>query len=531
MKYASEAESRHFFDFVFYETDKKNMYIYCPNCRREYETEISRQNPVSRIKEQHKPCECFSYRGVQPKYNQSRYEYRNLNRVISVGEFENRGNGDAALCVYWYKADFSASNYDAFGYVFKRHPVFSEEKVIEILYKRDGTVSMKTSLYIPMSAHSVSSGRWRDVKRWRYSCFSFDIIEESFSELKGTCLERFLSDIPRFLEKESDIFNIERAASETVAAFLIQMHTAFAVRKLWKAGYERLVTNKTFESMSPKNYPLRYIWGENIVKSGVTVNYRGKNIENILKVEPSKIDSVFKRKDLSVSELKAARKILKIGVELNAQNVKIAMSGAFGFLIELFQTTNQSMRKMFKYLRYEANKNGGNYGSAVSDYYDYIDMLRKLGAEYTPDVVFPSHFKEAHDRTAETLRAVTDEKKNKAFESAVRDYYNASFDNGQYSIKVIKSIKQLKSEAAKMHNCSAGYVDRIIGGDSVIFVIRQSAHPRTAFCMLEYSPKSKNIVQNRGIRNTAAPSDVQKFAETWLKNTIASLRKRVCEVR
>lgn len=527
MKYAANAENRHFYDFVFYETDKKNMYIYCPNCGQELQTEITDQHSVSWIKEFYIPCECFAYRGKSPKYKQSRYEHRNLNRVVSVGEFENRGNGDAALCVYWHKAEFTSSNYDAFGYAFKRYPIYSENKVIEIVYKNDGTVSMKTSLYIPMMSTSVSSGGWRDVKRWRYSVFNFGIIEESLEELRGTCLERFIPDIPRFVEALSDKFNVECAWEEPIAAFLIQMHTSYAVRKLWKAGYMRIVVNKIFEYMSPKNYSLYYLWGNAFVQSGLTVNYRGKTLEKILKVEPSKIDLISNRQNLCVTELRAAQKVVKSGVEINKPNIAIAMSARYDDIAEFFNTINPN--KMFKFIRHEAHKHNDNYNIVVADYFDYLKAVKRIGTAFTDDVVFPSKFKEAHDRATGTLKALTEEINSKAFCSAISIYKPALYSNGIYSISVIGSINQLKSEAEKMHNCSAGYVDRIIRGDSVIFKIRQLAHPKTAFCMLEYSPKNKQIVQNRGVRNSAVPSDVQEFASLWLKNVIIPLEKRICK--
>ena len=526
MKYANEAEQKFFYDFVFYETDKKAMHAYCPNCLQEYETKITATRNVAWLKRNYRPCECFAYRGKQPEFKHSRYAYAGLNRVVSVGEFENRGNGDAALCAYWYKASFGADNYDAFGYAFKRRPVFDEEKVIEILFKSDGSVAMKTCLHTAMCSRGASSGtNWREVKNWQFLTFEFDIIPESVRELKGTCVERYVPDIERFLRKESEITNTECAENETVAAFLIQMHTSEALKRLWKVGYDRLVVNKTFEYMCPRGQNPYYCFAH-VDQSGRAVNYRGKTVEKILRIPPSKLDCVCDRSDLTPRLLRAAQRVSKIGAEVTAPNVRIADSYAFDYLIEIIDREGINAQRAFKFMRHEINK-GNNPESVVSDYRDYLSALQKLGTPFTDDVVFPSKPKEAHDRATSALKAVADEIKRKSFVKAVRRYAKASFTDGTFAVSVIGSIRQLNGEAAKMHNCSAGYVDRIIDKTSVIFKIREKARPRKAFCMLEYNPKTKTIVQNRGIGNAKAPEDVIEFAQAWLQNVLYPLERKM----
>lgn len=524
MKYTNEAEQKLFYNFVFYETDKGAMHVFCPNCLREYEAAITKNHSVAWLKKNYKPCECFSWRGTQPSFKHARHEYGGLNRVVSVAEFENRGNGEAALCVYWFSASFSAENYDAFGYAFKRYPVYDEKKVIEFVFRNDGTAFIKTRLYIPMCAQSVAVGEWRVAKRWHYSTFMFDIIPESIEELKGTCIERYVPEIERFLCKESEFFNVECVENETVAAWLLLLHTSAVSRKLWKAGYERLVFNKTIESMCPGREP--YSVFHNIERSGCVVNYSGKTIEKILRMPSSKLDCAQReRGDVSVSFLRAAQKVYKFGLEVNEKNVRIAWGFAFDELIETLNKTGENIPKAFKFIRHEMNK-GADPDAVVSDYRDYLKALIKLGTKFTDDVVFPSRLKESHDRATSALRNMTSKIKEKSFTNAVSRYTGAKFTDGTFTVSVVGSIRQLNVEAARMHNCSATYADRIIEGNSVIFKIRENAHPRTAFCMLEYSPKLKRIVQNRGIRNGDVPEGVKDFAETWVKKIMMPLERK-----
>lgn len=527
MKYENIAESQHFFDFVFYEVEGKTMFIYCPNCGCEHEVEITKKQTISWIKEKYRPCDCFSYRGQQPSYKRSSCAYESLNRIISVAEFENRGGGDAALCVYWHTADFAASNYDTYdGCPFRRHPVYDEKKVIEILYKHDGTVAIGTSLYTPMCSHSIKSGEWRTAKKWRATQFAFEIITQSYSELKGTDLEQYVPEIERFAGTTARQFNIDGADNEIVAAWLIQMHTNAGVKKLWKSGYDRIVLNKTIETMmnSRGNTWCYYNGYYTYECSHPTINYRGKTLEKILKIQPQKFDLIADREDATVKELQGAQTVAALkGVDVTLQNVQIVLAHSYDSLSRLYAQTKYPTSKMFKFIRHEANRNGGGYkdiNEVVGDYCDYLDALKQVGTPFTKDVVFPSNFTTSHDRATKVLRDLTVEMKDKAFTKAVKHYSALAYTDGNFQITVVKSATGLKNEAAKMHNCSAGYIDKIIGGCCVIFVIRQTTHPRTPFCMLEYSPTKNAIIQNRAVGNKKAPEEAQAFAEMWLNQIV-----------
>lgn len=90
---------------------------------------------------------------------------------------------------------------------------------------------------------------------------------------------------------------------------------------------------------------------------------------------------------------------------------------------------------------------------------------------------------------------------------------DAMYQDG-LSITVIRTASELKHEAIQMHNCSAGYIDRIIQGSCVIFKIRRTEEPDQAFYMLELS-RDKRIIQCRGIRNSSSTPEVEAFLEKW----------------
>ncbi len=523
MKYDAIAEDMHFYDFVFYECEKKTMYIYCPNCRREYEADITNLHPVKWLKENYKPCDCFNFRGIQPDYKHSRYNHKNLKRLITVGEFEKLSNGDVALNVYWHNAEFGASNYDFLpsydfsGYVFKREPIFTDEKVIEIVYHTDHTVTRRTSLYIPMcSMGRVSIGEWRTAKQWRQT-FDFSIIEESVKELKGTMLEQYIPDIEPLSELFSKKRNKESSLNDVLGAWLELMHTKESVKKLWKAGYQSIVLNKTLELMDPRGR-YDYMYGIGINRSGKIINYAGKTLEKILRVKPQRLDLLGDRSEIDIDKVHGAQIVDKFSsVEINNQNVTIALSSVFENLQQKFEEVKQPISKLFKYIRHQSSKDG-TIQNVTIDYWDYLKILDKLNIVLTSDVLFPSNLKTAHDNSVAKFKIFESKDKNKLFVKVVKAYKEYAYSNGKFQIDVIGTIAQLNKEANKFHNCSAGYVDKIIRGNAVLFLIRDSVHPRKNVWMLEYNPKRKEIIQNRGFRNVDAPVEVKDFANAWLSH-------------
>ncbi len=131
MKYEKIAEKRHFFDFVFYETEKDKMFIYCPNCGTTHEVDMRLVVPryekqkVAWMKKNYYPCICFDMRKV-PKYCRSDREYSRLGTEADVGEFHKNEDGSVSINIYRQTTNFSASNYDS-ERPFTRYPVYDLE--------------------------------------------------------------------------------------------------------------------------------------------------------------------------------------------------------------------------------------------------------------------------------------------------------------------------------------------------------------------------------------------------------------------
>ena len=523
MMYEQVAQSMHFYDFVFYEVANKTMYVFCPNCGQVHEIELTKHRKVKDIKENVSPCSCFDYCS-QPKFYRSCDALNGLNRTKTVGIFRN-DNGEAVLDVYQHTANFGIDNYfcngnDDFGYPLVRYPVFTDKHVIEMRFKTDGKMYYKTRLYIPMYSHRISVGEWwQESKSWR-STFFFDIIEESLENLKGTNLEQWLQYIPRMVKAIEQTKNVEyRQMDDWIAGFFMRLHTSQAFRKLFNAGFDQIC----FENVRDKtagNSGAKYYY-TSIHQTNIYANWGAKKLENILKTQLSKIDKLYDRNELSLYELKELQdfaKYEKQNVELTKDNLKIANAHKFDTVAAIFKRLDVPVTKAFKYIR--GTMKGHESTIFVSDYCDYLDDLMHLDIKITADMLFPRDFERMHERYSVLRREKHAAKKSKEFAKAVERYKALDYKDNDFVIKVIRSPKALISEAAKMHNCSAGYVDDIIGGKSVLFTVKRVKHSREPYCMLEYVPRSGLVIQNRGIRNSAPDDKEKAFVKSWLENIV-----------
>lgn len=538
MKYYNEAAQSFHYDVAFYEVAGGIMYIYCPNCGQVEEVDIKKYGSVGNAKKSHIPS-CRCYIGI-PKYKHARGEHRDVHYSFDWAEFsKDEARDEIHLCGYRYTATFAASDYDGLwtefdegNYILKRHPVIDSEKSIDITFHSDGRIEYRHALYHPMWTRVIKVGAIREVKNWS-TLFMFNLAEGSFAELKGTWLEQYITILKDMHEKLGERVNADICFNEFTVMLLILLIKFPSVKKLWSAGYKCLILDRVLEKLfgrygycyAPEYYLGSGCWARFKCSNGA-VNYKGKSLERILGIEPSKLSALGDRETLDADDLRLAKKCYKAGLAITSKNMEIFASYRYD---ELFTIANKSanfkLSKLFKYIRHQGKHvKTTSILYIVSDYVDYLKALLELKTPLTEDVLYPTSLKAAHDRTVQEVKLAREKGKEKAFRNAVAPFVSLNAEDDTYSIKVIDSVSKLIKEAAKMHNCSADYIDRIVARNSILFVIREKVHPRKPFCMLELSPARGDIVQNRGVHNTAVPPDVDAFADRWLKKIRRKLK-------
>ena len=141
--------------------------------------------------------------------------------------------------------------------------------------------------------------------------------------------------------------------------------------------------------------------------------------------------------------------------------------------------------------------------------------------------LLPHDFKRWHDiriNEYKSKRAMDEADKKKAlietFRKVAEKYLPLQYDKqNDYVVIIAMSPFDLISEGEALHHCVGrmGYDQKMIRGESLIFFIRKKDEPSTPFVTIEYSPKSKRILQCYGNKNSHPDEQTNEFInKQWL---------------
>lgn len=518
MIYQNLVEQDFFFDFVFYEVEKKTMYIYCPNCRRTHEVPVKKS--VTYMKKNHVPCSCFDFR-FPAKYCHAGYSWENLNRSRTVAEFSKFGN-EVYLNGYIVTARFGASNYnsdvqfDDGGNILLRHPIFDEENVFSVKFLSNGKTEITSRLYKFLGSICIED--YRKKKKLK-NLYGYELIEESFEQLKMTWAEKYVPKMEKFKDAVEYEFNVPYDHNDLTPIFLSYMIKNIAFEKLFDAGYTGLCVNRVLNDVCGWSYGYRksyYINGSSRTpESDVCVNWRGKTLEKILRVNVQTLDNLTERQDITPKTIEAVKILEKYGLSVNKKNMKLYH--CIQNLATYADKYSLELKRMVKYLRNQDGKGYKDLQYARTEYVDYLKHLELCKVPMTEDVVFPTDLKAAHDRQIRIYRDMKDVMKEVGIKAVAAKYGALNVTKDEYKLCVIPSMKVLQKYAKQLHNCSAGYADKIAREDSVLFTVIKKG---VGLFMLELDMRDLYIVQNRGYKNESAPDDVIAFSNAWLEQIV-----------
>ena len=165
---------------------------------------------------------------------------------------------------------------------------------------------------------------------------------------------------------------------------------------------------------------------------------------------------------------------------------------------------------------------------SFASYRDYLNACNYLGLDMTEDKnLIPHNFKRWHDiRTDEykTAKALKDAEERKQlyenFATIAEKYLCLQLTGKQGFIAIIaKSPAELITEGEILHHCVGrmGYDQKFIREESLIFFIRMKDSPDTPFVTVEYSPKTRKILQLHGDHNVAPDEETTNYIRRiWL---------------
>ena len=177
-----------------------------------------------------------------------------------------------------------------------------------------------------------------------------------------------------------------------------------------------------------------------------------------------------------------------------------------------------------KFLEY-INKQQTN----IATYNDYFRACEFLGLDMTEDKnVFPHDFRRWHDIRIDeysTKKAMLDEQKRKELYlqfGSVADKYlplQQSDLKNAFVVVIAKSPAELIREGNILHHCVGrmNYDQRFIREESLIFFVRNINEPDVPFVTLEYSLRSKKVLQCYGEYDHKPDDSVLDFVnKKWL---------------
>jgi len=220
---------------------------------------------------------------------------------------------------------------------------------------------------------------------------------------------------------------------------------------------------------------------------------------------------------------------LLVQVQKLAENKKrLDSDSCYKPIKELFKGKN--LERFFLYL--ECQKTG------LSSYLDYLNACSYLKLDMSlVKNMFPHNFKRWHDIRIDeyhTAKAVASEKEKLALYakfSSVANKYLAlqKVKKTGFAVVIATSPKELLHEGELLNHCvgKMNYDQKFIREETLIFFVRNINSPTVPFVTLEYSLKTKKVLQCYGL-NSKKPDDsvlnyVHKVWQPYANRTIKKI--------
>lgn len=199
--------------------------------------------------------------------------------------------------------------------------------------------------------------------------------------------------------------------------------------------------------------------------------------------------------------------------------------------------------KDLKPIREMLNRNYAPYLKYVKDkgisnrlYLDYLRACNYLGLDMSLDKNrYPHDFKYWHDVRIDeyNTKKMENDKKERAefyekFNSVAQKYLPLERDNKGYLVIIAKSPAELVAEGRALDHCVGrmGYEQKFAREETLIFFIRSADAPEVPLVTMEYSLKSKKILQCYAYHNSKPSDDVTEFVnKKWLPYAKRQLKK------
>lgn len=163
-------------------------------------------------------------------------------------------------------------------------------------------------------------------------------------------------------------------------------------------------------------------------------------------------------------------------------------------------------------------------------YCDYLRACIELELPMEDNILFPSHFDEAHDLRIRQLAARKEKLKaaeRRQFQKQCDKFRTYETQNAELMIVLPHAVVDLVKEGTALDHCVGrmGYDKKVAEGTSLICFVRSIAEPDKPLYTFEYSLKEKRLKQEHGLHNAPPPAEASAFIKAWCENLTRTLKK------
>ncbi|MEG1335990.1 MAG: PcfJ domain-containing protein, partial [Clostridiales bacterium] len=215
-----------------------------------------------------------------------------------------------------------------------------------------------------------------------------------------------------------------------------------------------------------------------------------------------------------------------------AANPKISINDAIYALIDKCIPRDKKLidvifaycgpKKVTDYINLTAQTDGNeNIRFTWYTYRDYITECQKLNYNLKDkNILYPKDLKAAHNQTMSLIEISKDKYSNEQLQKQADKLNKWCYAADNLIIRPAASVEDFVTEGNDLHHCVKTYIDRVISGDTAIFLIRQADQPNKPYFTLEL--RNKKIMQCRTKNNQDYRDypEIVNFISEWLTTIV-----------
>lgn len=263
------------------------------------------------------------------------------------------------------------------------------------------------------------------------------------------------------------------------------------------------------------------------------MNLNGKNVHEILKVEPN-ILPILQKVNAEESTLYLAQNLYNNKIRFNEQLLlwfqdnRITDIKCVLFCLQYMNETklikyiNEQYEKLVqsvsKYNRYH-DKRG-----VLNEYQDYLQLCKKLDYSLSNTfILFPRNLTNAHDAASEMFN----KKKKQIYNRKIEDNFDSlykKYNFSKFGMTIIppKTSEEIVFEGQTLRHCVASYISKVADNECIILFLRRSQKPSEPWYTIELK-NNNEITQIRGFKNELPTQDIKKFINEWQRKKLIPL--------